>query len=183
MTVLDIYNLALSVFKEPPVTEVELENKSGHNIEVLSLFYQPALLKARDEYSWSWLEDVIELSEIEQKIKGYDYSYQLPQGQIKITEIIPRNVEYRKIGNKLYSKQAIDTVIGIKTDTITPDNLNIPEEFWILVSYAMAFLASESMSNNDQVMIQVVSSKYNSYLEQMKLTDAMTGIRNICQIE
>ena len=75
MTVLDIYNLALSVFKEPPVTEVELENKSGHNIKVLSLFYQPALLKARDEYSWSWLEDVIELSEIEQKIKGYDYSY------------------------------------------------------------------------------------------------------------
>ena len=52
MTVLDIYNLALSVFKEPPVTEVELKSKSGHSIEVLSLFYQPALLKSRDEYSW-----------------------------------------------------------------------------------------------------------------------------------
>ena len=81
MTVLDIYNLALSVFKEPPVTEVELKSKSGHSIEVLSLFYQPALLKARDEYSWSWLEEIIELSELNSYLVGYNYAYELPQGQ------------------------------------------------------------------------------------------------------
>lgn len=183
MTVLDIYNLALSVFKEPPVTEVELKSKSGHSIEVLSLFYQPALLKARDEYSWSWLEEIIELSELNSYLVGYNYAYELPQGQIKITEVLPREVEYRKIGNKIYSKDLIYSVIGIRTETITPDNPNIPDEFWILVAYAMAFLASESMSNNDQAMIQIVSSKYNMYLEQMKLMDATTGIRQICQTE
>ena len=145
MTVLDIYNLALSVFKEPPVTEVELKSKSGHSIEVLSLFYQPALLKARDEYSWSWLEEIIELSELNSYLVGYKYAYELPQGQIKITEVLPREVEYRKIGNKIYSKDLIYSVIGIRTETITPDNPNIPDEFWILVAYAMAFLASESL--------------------------------------
>ena len=41
----------------------------------------------------------------------------------------------------------------------------------------MAFLASESMSNNNQVTIQIVASKYNSYLEQMKLQDITTSMR------
>ena len=129
------------------------------------------------------MEEIIELSELNSYLVGYNYAYELPQGQIKITEVLPREVEYRKIGNKIYSKDLIYSVIGIRTETITPDNPNIPDEFWILVAYAMAFLASESMSNNDQAMIQVVSSKYNMYLEQMKLMDATTGIRQVCQTE
>lgn len=182
MKVLDIYNLALSVFKEPPVTEAELKSKSGHSIEVLSLFYQPAILKARDEYSWSWLEDIIELQKEEGTMAGYDFVYTLPDA-VKLVEIIPRDVEYRRIGNKILSKQEITMCIGINTDDIEPTNDNIPDEFWILVAYAMAFLASESMSNNDQTVLQVVSSKYNMYLEQMKLIDATTGIRQVCQTE
>lgn len=182
MKVLDIYNLALSVFKEPPVTEAELKSKSGHSIEVLSLFYQPALLKARDEYSWSWLEEIIELRKEEGSMAGYDFVYTLPDA-VKLVEIIPRDVEYRRIGNKILSKQEITTCIGINIDDVEPNNDNIPDEFWILVAYAMAFLASESMSNNDQAMIQIVSSKYNMYLEQMKLMDATTGIRQVCQTE
>ena len=122
-------------------------------------------------------------SELNSYLVGYNYAYELPKEQIKITEVLPREVEYRKIGNKIYSKDLIYSVIGIRTETITPDNPNIPDEFWILVAYAMAFLASESMSNNDQAMIQIVSSKYNMYLEQMKLMDATTGIRQVCQTE
>lgn len=171
----DIYNMALSVFLEPPVTAEEVRHPSGHNVKVLSTFYQPAVMKARDEYCWSWLEDVIELSEGE-PMAGYGYSYILPDS-VKLIEILPSDTEYRRIGNRILSQKPIEVCIGVYNDEITPTNENIPDEFWMLVAYAMAYLASESMSNNNQVTIQVIASKYNSYLEQMKAMDAVTSSR------
>lgn len=176
MKLIDIYNMALSVFMEPPVTAEEFRNGQGHNLQVLKAVYQPAVIKARDEHSWSWLEEIIELQKEDGSMAGYDYVYTLPDG-VKLVEIMPREAEYRRIGNRILSKQEIETCIGINTDDVEPTNDNIPDEFWILVSYAMAFLASESMSNNNQVTIQVVASKYNSYLEQMKLQDITTSMR------
>ena len=176
MKLVDIYNMALGVFMMPPVTADEVRHPSGHDVSVLASVYQPAVIKARDEYSWSWLEDIIELESGTDTMAGYGYSYTLPDG-VKLVEILPSDLEYRRIGNRIFSAGPIDACIGIDTYDIIPGNENIPDEFWILVAYAMAFLASESMSNNNQVTIQVVASKYNAYLEQMKNMEAMTAGR------
>lgn len=169
MTKLDVFNLTLQMFNINPVTEEEYESmteddKAYKDIATLERFYPVALRKASRDHRWWFLEVKFELSDDLGSAHGYKHSYELPEDYHSLTWA--DGERYKVIGNILYTdgkgeaygyvKDIIPTEEVTTTTTETDDEGNetevttttneavsyIPEDFYDLVAYVLAYLTA-----------------------------------------
>lgn len=142
MDKLEIYNRALDFCGQEPLVALSTtpEGKSPAE-KTLDQMYGTALRKASREYPWPFLEVSLELGSDLGTGHGYKHSYELPSGVEALTWA--DGDKYERIGGKLFT-DGNPEAYGIILDTM-PDN-GVPEDFYDLVSFALAYYASVRLS-------------------------------------
>lgn len=162
---LRIYNMALSVFNIEPLDAAAIEDAEGHpEVKVLDIFLGPAERMAMRVFPWPFLEEVLELGDDEGPVMGYQHSYQLPEGLFRLTRADGR---YEVVGNKLLT-DGRPLAIGINE---TPPDRGVPEDFWDLVAFALAYYASAKLSAGDS-KASFAMDLFNSIAQSMALNAA-----------
>lgn len=142
MDKLEIYNKALDLCGQEPLTQEDLESEDkDQTVTSLDAWYMTALRKASKEMPWSFLEVEIQLGDDGGSGHGYLHSYKLPEDIESITWA--SGERYQRIGDKLFT-DGEPKAYGILKD-IVPDT-NVPEDFYDLVAIALAYYASVRLS-------------------------------------
>lgn len=171
MDKLRIFNIALAIFNIAPLTEEMMEDKEGHpEIEILELHLPTALHKAMRERDWTFLERPLELGDDEGSAGGYSHSYTLPQGLFRLTRA---DGHYRIAGTKLLT-DGMPFAYGIMQ---TLPDTGVPEDFYDLVAFALAFFASPKLSPGD-TKFQIAMNDYNTLLTSMIMNDVQCSMRD-----
>jgi hypothetical protein len=183
--------MALDVFGITPVTAEEIAEGEAREVKVLDLHFKQAVQKVSLDNRWSFLNDIIAVGEEssqqgtggtwqhvslslgkdEGPKAGYAHSFKLPDGIMRIAFVESENLKTRRVGNVLLSDCAEPIVYAHITANVVPENTAIPDTFWTLVAYQLAFLSAPALSNSDQKVIQMVASTYNDLLSSALYSD------------
>lgn len=90
---------------------------------------------------------------------------------MRLTEVKSHGKGARRVGNILLTNDSDVTVFAQIKPNIVPENPEIPEEFWILVTYQLAFLVAPSLTNSDTKVVQMVLSMYTDMLQTAMFND------------
>ena len=166
---LRIFNVAATVFNLRPFTSEELSStdNSNPNLQTFETLLDTALDMAIREYDWSFLQSIITLGEDVAGIKGFKYGYKLPTGLFRLCKV-GHESRYKRVGSTLYTDEQDPLVFGIMVDF---DEDAVPRDFWDLIGYALAFLASNSISAGDS-KANTALSLYQKLGQQMILNDS-----------
>lgn len=183
---LEIYNMALDVLNIEPLEKEELEaDQKDPIVKTLDRFFGTALRKASREHCWSFLTEKIVLGNDLGSGKGYLHSYELPDDLFRL--VYAEGGEYERVGNILFTNGS-PTIHAMSMRKMKNGNYTfgvdgtIPEDFWELVAYALAFLVSPRLSSGDS-KIQVISSIYNTILQTMVDNDVKNEIHPVDRSE
>lgn len=172
---LRIYNIALSVFNIAPLSEDDMEDTEGHpEVQILDLHLATALRKAMRERNWTFLEEKLDLGEDGGPEGGYRHSYALPEGLFRLTRA---DGIYRVSGNKILT-DGMPLAYGIMQ---TPPDTGVPEDFYDLVAFALAFYASPKLSPGD-TKYQIAMNDYSSLLSTMVMNDVQCQMRETREV-
>ena len=164
-----IYNVALSVFNIQPLSEDDLEDTEGHpEVQILDLFLQNAIEMVLRERNWTFLEQKLELGEDLGPEAGYGHSYKLPTGLFRLTRA---DGIYRVVGTRLLTN-GTPYAYGIMSEL--PDD-GVPKDFYGLVGFALAILASSKLSAGD-TKTSTASAIYQKVLVPMIMNDVQDSI-------
>lgn len=167
---LRIFNIALAVFNIEPLDADSIEDTEGHpEVKVLELFLGTALRKAMRDYAWSFLEEPLDLGEDKGGRCGYRHAYSLPEGLFRLTRADGR---YEVVGTTLLT-DGRPLAYGMMS---TPPDTGVPEDFWDLVAFALAYYAAPKLSAGDAKTSSAMAS-YNSLLQSMALNEAQDSQR------
>lgn len=167
---LRIYNIALAVFNIEPLAEDDLKDTEGHpEVQVLDMHFGTALRKAMRERDWTFLEERLKLGDDEGAECGYRHSYELPEGLFRLTRA---DGIYRVVGTRLLTNGR-PLAYGIM---LTPPDTGVPEDFYDLVAFALAFYASPKLSPGD-TKFQIALNDYNTVLQTLALNDVQCQMR------
>lgn len=165
-TKLTIFNVAGSVFNLEPFKEEELASESpSPELETMKLFLPSALSKAMRETNWRFLVEKINLGEDLGPAGGYTHSFELPAGLFRIC--FSKTCGY-ELSKRVVLSYGIPELYGIMSD---PDEDGIPDDFWYLVGYALAFFVSNKISPGDS-KTQMAMNSYNTILLSMLQNEA-----------
>ena len=171
MDKLRIYNIALGVFNIAPLSEEDLEDTEGHpEIQILDLYLPTAERKAIREREWTFLEVKLDLGEDGGPECGYKHTYKLPEGLFRLTRA---DGTYRVAGTTLLTNGA-PHAYGIMNTL--PDS-GVPEDFYDLIAFALAFYASPKLSPGD-TKYQIAMNDYNTILQGLIMNDVQCQIRD-----
>ena len=178
MDKLRIFNIALAVFNAPLLQKKELEDAEADpevmaehpEIQVLELHLDTALRRVMRERDWTFLEQPLKLGEDEGEGFGYRHSYPLPEGLFRLTRA---DGIYRVVGGKLLTN-GMPLAFGIMQTL--PDS-GIPEDFFDLVGFALAQLASPKLSPGD-TKYQIAEADYRMLRDQMIANDVTCQLRD-----
>lgn len=161
---LRIYNIALAVFNIEPLTEDDLLNSDGHpEVKILDLQYDTALHMAMRERAWTFLERPLELGEDQGAECGFRHSYTLPSDLFRLTRA---DGMYRVVGTKLLT-DGRPLAYGIM---LTLPDSGVPEDFYELVAFALAYFASPKLSPGD-TKFQIALADYRMILQRLIAND------------
>lgn len=173
MDKLRIFNMALNVFNQPPLTQEQLDDKESikqhPEIQTLELFYLPALRKAMREHPWSFLDVELDLGEDLGPKGGYAHSYVLPEGLFRLTRA---DGTYEVHENTLFTN---GRPVAYGQMSEVPDT--VPDDFEYLVALSLAVIASPKLSSGDQ-KVNYAAQFYDSLLLSMELNDAQNARRD-----
>ena len=170
---LKIYNVAVTVFNMRPFTLEEIEDADGSNpnLQTFDTLLNPALDMAMREYDWSFLQSVLDMGSDLGAVGAYPHSYKLPDGLFRLCKVRigRRGHHFQRIGNTIltFSDDA-PTAFGIMENF---DTDKAPRDFWALVGYALAFMASNSISPGDSKATTAMSL-YQKIAQNMIINDA-----------
>ena len=169
MDKLRVYNIALAIFNIEPLTEDQLKDTEGHpEVQILDLHYATALHKAMRERAWTFLEQRLDLGDDLGPECGYMHSYQLPTGLFRLTRA---DGIYRQVGNRILTNGR-PLAYGIMQ---TPPDMGVPEDFYELVGFALAYFASAKLSPGD-TKYQIALADYQQVLSGMIMNDVQDSI-------
>lgn len=177
-TRLKILNKTGSIFALEPFTEEKLEavlnpsennsNLFDANLACLNDFIPSALTKAMREANWGFLMHPLEFTEDSGPLMGYAHSYTIPATVLKVVADV-YNGKNRVIGSRWLS-DGRPKVFVIYKEIPEEEEALIPEDFWALVAYQVAFLAFGRFPDN--VKYQHLINAYNSLLVGLLRTDS-----------
>ena len=170
MDKLRIFNIALAIFNIAPLTEETIKDTEGHpEVQILELHLPTALRKAMRERDWTFLERPLELGDDKGEQGGFRHSYALPEGLFRL---IRADGHYRISGNVLLTN-GMPVAYGIMQ---TLPDTGVPEDFFDLVAFALAFFASPKLSPGD-TKFQIAMNDYNTLLTSMVMNDVQCNLR------
>lgn len=164
---LKIFNLCGAIFNLEPFTEESLEEMTDSNLVVFDSFLPSALSKAMRETNWSFLLHPVTLEESGQSFSGFEHAYKIPQGTLKIVTNTSAE-KFRRIGN-IFLTDGSANVFVIYKDVRNEDEDIIPEDFWTLVAYQLAFLVFGRYP--DTAKYQHIVNAYNTVLSSLLRTE------------
>ena len=171
MDKLRIYNIALAVFNIAPLTEEQVKEPEGHpEVQILDLHLPTAIRKAMRERDWTFLETRLDLGKDGGPESGYEHTYSLPEGLFRLTRA---DGTYRVVGTKLLTNGG-PFAYGIMQ---TLPDTGVPEDFFDLVAFALAFFASPKLSPGD-TRYQIAMNDYNTLLNSMVMNDVQCQLRD-----
>lgn len=154
-----------------PLTEEQLKDTAMHpDVQILELHLGTAIRKAMRERDWTFLEVPLELGEDLGCMAGYGHSYQLPEGLFRLTRA---DGIYRVVGDKLFTN-GMPLAFGIMQTL--PDS-GVPEDFYDLVGFALAYFASSKLSPGD-TKYQIALADYERIKEMMIANDVTCQVRD-----
>lgn len=169
MDKIEVYNMALDVLNIEPITSEELTAGTDPVVKSLNRFYGTALRKASREHSWSFLTEIVSLEGEDQGPKGgYKHAYALPDSLFRL--VGAEGGDYRRMGSLLLTngKPEIYAILleeGRKNFYFGQEDL-VPEDFWELVAYALAFLVCPRLASGS-TKIQEISAIYSTLLQTL----------------
>lgn len=173
---IDVYNLALETLNiEPLASTTDLTSSSTEPIvKTLNTFFGTALRKASREHNWSFLTERIELEGDDNgAMGGYRHSYALPDDLFRLCGA--DGGDYRRVGNMILTNGR-PIIFAITLDKDRRNNYYfgqeelVPDDFWELVAYELAILASTRLSSGDS-KTQIIASIYNDLLQTLISND------------
>lgn len=170
-TKLRIFNVAATVFNIRPFTSEEMKgsDEDNPNLSVFSTLLDPALDMAMREYDWSFLLSELDMGEDLGAKERYSHSYKLPEGLFRLCSVIQDgDYVYKRVGNMLLLKGELITAYGIMEEF---DETAVPRDFWDLTGYALAFMASNSISAGDS-KANTAMALYQKLAGNMMFNDA-----------
>lgn len=180
----EVYNMALDTLNiEPLDNTVAIDNNATEPIvKTLNRFFGTALRKASREHDWSFLTERIGLEgEDLGSARGYKHSYALPDSLFRL--VYAEGGDYLRVGSTLLTNGS-PVIYAI---TLEKDRRNnyyfgqedlIPDDFWELVAYALAFFASPRLSSGD-AKTSIIMSMYNTLLQTLISNDVKNEIHLI----
>lgn len=179
----EVYNMALDTLNiEPLDNSVVIDNNATDPIvKTLNRFYGTALRKASREHDWSFLTERIVLGEDLGSARGYGHSYELPDSLFRL--IYAEGGDYLRVGSTLLTNGS-PVIYAITLDKDRKNNYYfgqedlVPDDFWELVAYALAFFASARLSSGD-AKTNVIMGMYNTILQTMVNNDVKNEIHPV----
>lgn len=174
---LRIYNVAATVFNMRPFTkdDIEGEDDANPNLAAFNTLLEPALYMAMREYDWSFLQSLLDIGDDLGAVGNYRHSYKLPDGLFRLCHVACGTL-YRRVGDKLLTNQPEKpSAYGIIEDF---DEESAPKDFWDLIGYALAFMASNSVSAGDS-KANTAMGLYQKLAQNMIINDAQNGSRTL----
>lgn len=178
---IDVYNLALETLNLQPLDDsTDLVNSSEPIVKTLNTFFGTALRKASREHNWSFLTERIELEGDDNgAMGGYRHCYQLPDSLFRLCGA--EGNDYKRVGDKLLTNGK-PIIYAITLDKDRRNNYYfgqedlIPDDFWELVAYELAILASQRLSSGDS-KTQIIATIYASLLQTLISNDVQNESR------
>lgn len=173
---LRIYNVATTVFNMRPFTknDIEGDDDGDPNLSAFNILLEPALEMAMREYDWSFLLSLLDIGEDLGAAGDFSHSYKLPENLFRLCHVTS-GVLYKCVGNMLLTNNDKLNAYGIVNDF---EEESVPNDFWTLTGYALAFLSSNSISSGDS-KANTAMSLYQKLVQNMIVNDAQNGSRCI----
>lgn len=166
-TKLRIFNMTGSIAALEPFTEQDMESMTDSNLVVFDRFLAPALAKAMREADWGFLLHPLTLEDDMGPMCGYRHSYRIPATVLRVVADVHQGT-FRQAADMLMTNGGPHVYVMYR-DIADEDEGLVPEDFWSLVAYQVAFLSFGRLP--DSAKYTHIMNTYNSLLLSLIRSD------------
>lgn len=170
---LKIFNQCGAVFNRETFTEDDLEEGTNSNLVLYERFLTTALHKAMREANWSFLLHPVTLEDDLGEQFGYQRSFKIPATVLRIVAV-NKAVKSKVMGNIFLTDGEPDVLVINKTITDDEEDY-IPEEFWTLVAYELAFLVFGSYADSN--IYNYIVTSYNNIMVSLLKSERSSEVQ------
>lgn len=154
MDELTVFNTALTPFN---IELTDLDSKPDEkSVRLCRRLLPDAIRMAQREHNWTFLTVRLDMDYTDDSegvgCGGYSHGYLIPSGVFKIVDTEP-GVSHRVIGPRYCTDTKDPEVYGMMK-TISEEG--VPDDFWTLVSYALAYLLAPSIAPGSQLSDEIL---------------------------